>query len=140
MSYVKSTSARFDPYSSVESSHLSTVANCYSGNQIAGCQPHINMNKMSANVFRGQHGSGVRFIQPAVSGHSASKHAQPHNNVNEGYHGETRPPSSSHCVSYDEFEKLLDKVQENDKRIESLENPDVHDHVVKPADVSSFVM
>lgn len=57
----------FNPYNSINSSYLSTSAQCYDGNNNASCTHFTSndINKYSSNVFHGQKDSKVKYIQLA---------------------------------------------------------------------------
>ena len=54
----------FNPYNSINSSYLSTSAQCYDGNNNASCTHFTSndINKYSSNVFHGQKGNCVKYI------------------------------------------------------------------------------
>ena len=85
----------FNPYAGTNTRHLSYVALCWKGNQLAGCDgftPNTKINLYPSGVF---HGHNVRFIPPAAHEHfSATGRAPTQAGRQEQYDPEhpDRPP------------------------------------------------
>jgi hypothetical protein len=59
----------FNPYAAINPRHLSSLALCWEGNRLSGCNnftPNAKINAYSSSVFHGQSGPGVRSIPMAT--------------------------------------------------------------------------